>query len=154
IEALGQIGEHALVGDLDQVAADEARRDAPPPQQRDEQHRRVPAAPAALGEGLLGGPDPGLLADDIIDPVLGPAVDLDERVDGAALARELGEERLEARPGRERGIIEGEERPELAAILARVAKPELLDPMIDEEVEGVDRTNLDGHLDEDVEAGD
>ena len=154
VEALGQVGEHALVGDLDQVAGHEARGDPSPAQQRDQEHGRVAAAPALAGEGLLGRPDPRLLADHVGDPFVGPPVDLDQGLDGVAAGRQGREELLEQRAGRDRGLVEGQERRELAAVLVGVGEAELLDPVVDEEVERVDRADLDRHLDEDVELAD
>ena len=151
IEALGQIGQHAFVGDLDQVAADEAGRDPASTQERDQEHGRVATAAAALRERLFGRPHAGLFADHVVDAPVDQRVHLDDRVDRSALVRHLGQEGLELLAAGERGIVEAQEGRELERVLGRVGEAELLDPMIDEEVEGVDRANLDDQLDQDVE---
>ena len=150
--ALGGVGDHPLVGELDEVAAHEAGREAARAEERDEQHGRVAAAPPALGEGLLRGPDAALFADDVADPRAHRLAVGDQERHRGALVGELGGELLEERPAREGGIREVEERGEIVGRLLRVGEGDLLGAVVEEEVERVDRADVHRQLHQDVEA--
>jgi hypothetical protein len=68
-------------------------------------------------------------------------------------ARQLGQERPRARPERQRRIVGGQERRQLAGQAVGVRERRALAPRIDQEVERVDRAHVDGELDLHVELG-
>ena len=69
--------------ELDQVAADEARREPEMAQQLAEQPRRIAARTAAVRQRLLRRLHAGFHADEILDVLREPLVDADEEIDRA-----------------------------------------------------------------------
>ncbi len=153
-DALGLVGDHAFVGELDQISGCEARRDPASTQQRHEQHRAVAAAATALDERLLGRPDSGLVADHVRHAFANTPADLDEQAHGVAarrqLLQEVGREPAEA----VRGIAGVEEARELGHERIRIGERRLLRAIVDEEIERIDRTNVDRELHHDRQLGD
>jgi hypothetical protein len=153
-DAARLVGQHALVGELHQVAGGEARRQPAPAQDRRQQHRRVAAGGAPLAQADLGGEDAGLVADDVADAPVDRPVEGRDQGHGLAGAGELGVEGGEALAAGERRVVEGEERRQLAAQLGRVLEGHALGQLLEDEVEGVHRPHVEAELDEDVERAD
>jgi hypothetical protein len=146
------VGDHPLVGELHEVAAGEPGREAGAAQRGHQQHRRVPARPAPLGQRLLGRPDPGLLADDVAHGRRDLPGQLHDVRDRAAVARVRGHERVQewpAREGRPGGVQVG---GEASGQLVGVREGQRRRVLVDEEVERVDGLDVDGELDDHVEA--
>ena len=132
LRALRPLERHLVRSELDQVAGDEAARDAAAPQHLREQPRRVPARAASELERLLRCLHTRLHPDHVLDRLLHRAVRLDEEV--VRLARpqvERGEEALEAgrrRQAREVGLEVGQcvrvvaERPLARGLLEEVVE--------------------------------
>ena len=148
-DALGDVRDVALVRELDEVAADEAGGEAAGAEHGDEELGAVAAAPAALLERLLGREDAGLVADDVGDLARDGLVEADEVVDGEALEGDARDEVLQARGGVEVGAAE--EGRELAGEGRVVGEGELAGVVVDEEVEGVHRADVEGRVHEEGE---
>ena len=146
----GRPGERLDVRhELDEIAGDEARRQAEVAQELHEEPGRVAARPAAEGERLLLRLHAGLVADHVGDVALDALVQLDQEVergarlpaDGPEIAGEARGERLHAQVGEE-----------LARLLVAVHEGEPLGVGLEEEVEGVvdgelgDQVHLDAQL--------
>jgi hypothetical protein len=150
-DALGLVGQHAFVGELHEVARDEARREPALAQEGGQEHGRVAARGLALGEALFGGVDAGLLADDVAHRARDRGVELAGQRHGRARAGQGGRERGEARVAMERRVVEVEKRRELVLERRRVLERDLLGELLEEEVERVHRAHVDRQLDQDVE---
>jgi hypothetical protein len=151
VNAPGLVGDHALVGELHRVARHEPGGDPARPHQRDQQRGDVAAAAAALAERLLRRPHPGLVADHVGDALADLRVEPDQHAHRVTARRQLGQElgRLAAEAvGRIAGV---EERRELGVELVGVAERQALHPLVDQEVERVDRADVDRELDQHIE---
>ena len=148
---LGLVGEHPLVGELHQVARGEACRQPAGPEQRDQEQGLVAAAAPALGEGLLRRPDARLLADDVAEGLVDPPVHLHRELHGGTALRQRGEERVEATPRGQLRVGPVEEGGEIACQLGRIGERDGLAPLVDEEVERVDRPDVERQLDQDLQ---
>ena len=151
------VGDHPLVGELDQVAAHEARREPARAQRRDQQHRRVAAAPAALGERLLRRPDARPPRGSRSGSAGSPRR-FSSTTSGTVLAR-----RAAARRGTRSSALAARARADRRASRngassrrssAGYANGTSLAAIVDEEVERVHRPDVDRELDQHVERGD
>ncbi len=152
-DAARLVRDHPFVGELDEVAAREPRREARRAHRRHEEHGRVAAAPPPFGERLLRGPDAALFANDVAKPLVHGLVQGHDPVDRLRDGRHFGQERIEERPRRVGGVRRVEIGSEIARELARILERHLLAARVDEEVERVHRPDVDRHLDEEVEGG-
>jgi hypothetical protein len=144
--APGLVGDHPLVGELDQVPGDEARRQAAGAQRGHEQRGGVAAAAPPLVEGLLGRPDARLLPDHVADLLVHPPVQLHHQRHGVAEAGQPGEEPVQQGAAGEGRVVASQGGLELRPQLLGVAEGGLLAAIVDEEVEGVHRPDVDRHL--------
>jgi hypothetical protein len=137
--ARGAIERLHIRRQLDQVARDEARRDAEMAQQLHQQPSRVAARAAAERQRLLRGLHPRLHADDIAHILGELAVQLDEEIHGPpGLARNLVEVGLEEG----RGGHAHEVGRELARQVRGVAEWVALGVGLEEEIERIDDRHL------------
>jgi hypothetical protein len=135
-------------GELDQIAGDEARREAEVAQQLDEQPAGVAARAGAARERHVGRLDAGLEPDDVADVAGEALVEADQEVEGARLAaRDRGQQRLEPRSGRGRR----HEGCQITRQRRIVGERPLLGLRLEEKVEGVDDRDLGDEVDLDRE---
>ena len=133
--------------ELDQVAGDEARREAQVTQQLHHQPGTVAAGAAGLGEGFFGRLHPGLQPDQVADVVLQALIQADQEIDGARLVGRLqpcgfaGQQRLEVRAqgGLRRA---GQVGQQIILQAGFIGQGQLFGTGFQEEIEGV----VDGHL--------
>ena len=118
-----------------------------------EELRRVAAAPAPLAQRLLGGPDARLLPDHVADGAVDGTVQLDDERDGVARGREPREERVESRATGQGLVVGPEVGREVGREIVPVAEGRLPAAVVDEEVEGVHRPDVHGHLHQHLEPG-
>jgi hypothetical protein len=147
----GLVGDHPLVGELHQVAGDEARGDPARAQGGDEQHGGVAAAAAPPRQGLLRRPDAGLLADDVAKGAVHGAVHRHQGLDRPAARGQLRQELAQPRAAGQRLVRRVEERGEVPAGLVRVGEGQLFAALVEEEVEGVHRPDAHGQLHADLQ---
>ena len=146
--ALGPLDRLDIGDELDRIARDEARGEAQPAQELDQQPRRIAARSDALLQRLLGRLHARFHADDVADPPLEPRIDVDEEVDRALVRGGVaGDQRLEQRPLRLDVEIGGE----IGAQVGIVGEGIMLGRRLDEEVERIHDVEIGEQVDVDRE---
>ena len=143
--------DRLLVGhELDEVAGDEARREAEMAQQVHQHPGRIAAGAGRAAQRLFRGPDAGFQPHDIGDAPGQHAVDLDQQVDGLlGLGRDAGEHAQKLGPGKARLTIGRQ----LLFEDRIVGEGEGLRLGLEEEVERVDGRHVGDEIDDDLELG-
>ena len=133
---------------LDEIAGDEAGRQADVPHDLHQQPCRIAAGPGAGGERFLRRLHARLHAHEIADRVLQAHIEFDQKVDGVArLARNRSNEVFQQRPGRLR-LDKGRE---ILVLVGRKFERPLIRIGLDEKVERIDDLHVRAQIDGDGE---